>query len=86
MGAGIACAVPTAAGSSDWADPEELGDPAAQRVGLVHAVLNWAALGLQVASYANPRQGRRGRGVALSAVAGVAVGISGHLDGRLSSV
>ena len=86
VGAGIACAVPTAlTGSSDWADTEQ-GDPAARRVGLVHAVLNSAALGLQVTSYVDRRRGRRGRGVALSAVAGAAVGVSGYLGGHLSYV
>ncbi|MCW2959513.1 MAG: iron-sulfur protein [Solirubrobacterales bacterium] len=86
VGAGILCAIPTAmTGSSDWADAE-LGDPAARRVGIVHAVANSLALGLQVASFRARRQGRRGRGVALSAAAGAVVSFSGHLGGHLSYV
>lgn len=86
LAAGIVCALPTAlTGSSDWADTE-LGAPAARRVGIVHAALNSAALGLQVASYVKRRQGQRGRGVALSAAAGAAVAVSGHLGGHLSYV
>lgn len=86
LGAGIACALPTAlTGSSDWADAE-LGDPAARRVGIVHAVANSTGLVLQVASLVARRRGLRGRGIALSAVANAVVGASGHLGGHLSYV
>lgn len=86
VGAGILAALPTAmTGSSDWADTE-LGDPAARRVGIVHAALNSAALGLQVASYLARRRGNRAKGVALSALAGAGVAVSGHLGGHMSYV
>lgn len=81
VGLGVLAAVPTAAaGLSDWSDtygPE-------QRVGLVHATGNLAALSLQTASYLARRRGRRGAGVMLSA-AGLAVMTgAAYLGGHLS--
>jgi uncharacterized membrane protein len=86
VAAGILCSIPTAlTGSSDWADAEA-ANPAARRVGAVHAVANVAALGLQVASLAARRRDARARGVALSLVAGGLLGVSGYLGGHLSYV
>ncbi len=79
-GFGILAAVPSAAsGLSDWS--ETYG--AEMRVGVVHAAGNVAGLGLQVASYAARRRGRRFRGAALS-MAGLGVAAaSGYLGGHL---
>jgi uncharacterized membrane protein len=86
VAAGILCSIPTAlTGSSDWADVEA-NDPAARRVGAVHAVANVAALGLQVVSLAARRRDARARGVALSLAAGGLLGVSGYLGGHLSYV
>jgi nitrite reductase/ring-hydroxylating ferredoxin subunit len=72
-------------GATDWADAEPK-DAGVRRVGVVHAVANTAALGLQVASLRARRRGARGRGIALSAVANGLVGFSGWLGGHLSYV
>jgi uncharacterized membrane protein len=86
VAAGIAFSVPTAlTGATDWADVEDR-EPAARRVGLVHALANVGALGLQVASLAARGRGRRGRGVALSLAANGLLGVSGYLGGHLSYV
>ncbi len=59
---GIAASLPTAlTGAHDWADTE-VGDESARRIGMVHGVLNSAALGLFTASLAARKGGRRGRG------------------------
>jgi nitrite reductase/ring-hydroxylating ferredoxin subunit/uncharacterized membrane protein len=78
---GILAAVPTAAaGLSDWA--ELMGG--SRRVGAVHAAGNSSALVLHAVSLAARRRGRRGRGVALSAL-GLGVGaFSAWLGGHLS--
>ncbi len=81
IGVGVLAALPTAAaGASDWSEtygPE-------QRVGLVHALGNVAALSFQAASYLARRAGRRETGVALS-VAGLGIMASaGYLGGHLS--
>ena len=77
---GILAAVPTAAsGLSDWSDTYG----AEQRVGLVHAIGNTVALGLQIASYRARRGGDHGLGAGLS-LAGLAVaGAAGYLGGHL---
>jgi nitrite reductase/ring-hydroxylating ferredoxin subunit/uncharacterized membrane protein len=81
VAAGLAAAVPTAAaGLNDWSDtygPTE-------RVGLVHAAANTAALGLYAASLAARRAGRRPAGRAL-ALAGLGVlTVGGYLGGHLT--
>lgn len=79
--AGVIATVPTtAAGAAQWYDT----GGAAKRVGLVHAVVNVTGLLLQVASLSARRNGRRGRGVGLSAAALVGVGVGGYLGGHLS--
>ncbi|HYF24365.1 MAG TPA: Rieske 2Fe-2S domain-containing protein [Baekduia sp.] len=86
IAAGIASSLPTAlTGANDWADTEAV-DPGVRRVGMVHGLVNVAALGLQVASLRARRRGAHGRGVALSALAGGALAVSGHLGGHLSYV
>src|SRR3954468_18136224 len=82
IGMGTLAAVPTAAaGLADWVDIE---DPAAKRVGFVHAAGNVAALGLYLMSWRSRRKGHQGRGVALSMLAtGGAVGTA-YLGGHMS--
>lgn len=81
IGIGLVAALPTAAsGASDWADA--IGKE--RRVGFVHALANYTALGLYGASLAARRSDRRGAGKALSVVGGVVLGISGYLGGHLS--
>ncbi|HKV20657.1 MAG TPA: Rieske 2Fe-2S domain-containing protein [Mycobacterium sp.] len=81
MAIGTVAAVPAAlTGASDWSDT--MG--AERRVGLVHAVANWAAIGLYASSWNARRKGRHSRGVALAALGGAAVGVSGWLGGHLS--
>ncbi|MDT4914905.1 MAG: hypothetical protein QOC66_4033 [Pseudonocardiales bacterium] len=74
-------ALPTAAsGASDWMStqgPE-------RRVGLVHALLNYAALGAYGMSWLARRHGRRARGVALSLTGAGLISASGWLGGHLS--
>ncbi len=78
---GCVSALPTAAaGASDWMSthgPE-------RRVGLVHALLNYAALGAYGMSWLARGRGRRGRGVALSLAGAGLVSASGWLGGHLS--
>lgn len=81
---GIAAYPPTAlTGLSDWADSEPVDDEV-RRVGLVHAVLNSAALGLYVASLSSRRRGRRRRGVVLALAGAGVLGAAGHLGGHLA--
>ena len=77
---GILAAVPTAAsGLSDWSDTYG----AEQRVGLVHAIGNTIAVGLQIGSFRVRRRGDRRLGAALS-LAGLGVaGAAGYLGGHL---
>jgi nitrite reductase/ring-hydroxylating ferredoxin subunit/uncharacterized membrane protein len=81
VGLGILASVPTAAsGASDWS--ETYG--AEQRVGLVHALTNSAALVLQSASWLARRRGRRLTGMALSTT-GLGITLAaGYLGGHLS--
>ncbi len=81
LAVGILAAVPTAAaGASDWA--ELLG--ASRRVGIVHAAGNSTALVLHGLSLAQRRRGRRGRGIALSAIGYGIAAFSAWLGGHLS--
>jgi nitrite reductase/ring-hydroxylating ferredoxin subunit len=84
VGVGVLASLPTAVtGGSDWADSEVVDD-GVRRVGAVHALANTAALGLQVASWAARRRGRRGRGAALSLVAAGGAATSAYLGGYLT--
>jgi nitrite reductase/ring-hydroxylating ferredoxin subunit/uncharacterized membrane protein len=78
---GALAALPTAAtGASDWSDT--LG--AERRVGLVHAVGNYAALGVYGLSYLARRRGQHVRGKVL-ALGGVSLlALTGYLGGHLS--
>jgi nitrite reductase/ring-hydroxylating ferredoxin subunit/uncharacterized membrane protein len=83
VGAGIVAAVPTAAtGLNDWSDTYA-GE---QRVGVVHALANVAALGLFSASLAARMAGARSRGRALSVVGFGVLTVGGYLGGHLSYV
>ena len=78
---GILGAVPTAAsGLSDWA---ELWGPQ-QRIGLVHAGGNVAALYLQMKSWWARKRGRRFKGVLLSMGAMGIATVTAYLGGHLS--
>lgn len=79
IGLGLIAAVPTAAtGLSDWLD----SDGAEQRVGLVHALANYATIGLYGASYLARRSGRSGRLLGLAGAA--AMSVAGYLGGHLA--
>jgi nitrite reductase/ring-hydroxylating ferredoxin subunit/uncharacterized membrane protein len=82
IGLGLLSAAPTAvSGYSDWAD-SEVGDPAARRIGLVHAVSNVVASSLFAASWIARGRGGSGRGLALAGGAALAAG--GYLGGHLA--
>ena len=75
-GLGVLAALPAAAtGLSDWAD--SYGGE--RRIGLVHALVNAAAMGLFAASLVSTRHGRRLRLAGLTAV-----GAGGYLGGHLT--
>jgi nitrite reductase/ring-hydroxylating ferredoxin subunit/uncharacterized membrane protein len=81
VGLGTLAALPAAlTGACDWLSTAG----AERRVGAVHAVVNYAALGLQVASWVARRHGRRARGAALSLAGTSLVGVSGWLGGHLA--
>jgi len=76
---GIAGATASAVtGLADWADTNR----SQRRVGLIHAVMNSAALGLQIASFVNRRRGGSS-GPALSAMGLAFAGASAWLGGNL---
>ena len=86
VGVGIAAAVPTAAaGLADWSELHT----DQQRVGVVHAAANSAALILYTASLVNRLRGRRGRGRFFGllgyAAASAGAGLGGHLAFRLAA-
>jgi len=81
LAVGILGAVPAAlTGLNDWS---HLKDDA-RRIGTVHALLNGASLTLNLASLAARRNGHRGLGRFLSAVAYGGTLVSAHLGGHLS--
>ena len=83
LGAGILAALPTAAaGLADWSDTYG----AEQRVGVVHAAGNVAALALFGASLAARRSGAGGLGRVLGFAGMGALAGSGYLGGHLSFV
>src|SRR3954451_7968423 len=78
---GALAALPTAAtGASDWADT--LG--AERRVGLVHAVGNYAALGVYGASYLARRRRRQALGAMLALAGAGLLSATGYLGGHLT--
>jgi nitrite reductase/ring-hydroxylating ferredoxin subunit len=81
---GLLASAPTAA--AGWADYAE-GHEEQQRVGLVHAMLNVAALACYGGALIGRRHGRRGRGLSAAggALGGLAAALGGHLSFRLAS-
>lgn len=80
---GLATAVPTAAaGLSDWSDYHGK----IQRVGLVHAIANIAAVTCYALSYFARRRGAQAQGIKLSLAGAGALTVGGHLGGHLSYV
>ncbi len=78
---GIIATIPTAgAGLADWSDT--FGSE--QRVGLVHAMSNVAALSLFTGSLVARRSGRRGLGRALGLIGMTALATGGYLGGHLT--
>lgn len=82
VGLGLLLAGPTA--WTGWAEWTTSG-PREQRVGVVHATANGAAVALYLASWAARRGDRHGRGVALGLAATSVLGLGGYLGGHLAS-
>ncbi|MFF3737934.1 Rieske 2Fe-2S domain-containing protein [Streptomyces sp. NPDC002566] len=81
VGVGLAAAAPAAlAGAVDWADLHR----EQSRVGLVHAVANWAAVGLYATSLVCRVKGRTAAGRAYGFLGLTAVGVGGMLGGHLA--
>ncbi len=79
VGFGTVSAIPAAAaGLSDWSDTS--GE--ARRVGLAHAILNWAGIALFARSWWLRR--KAGRGKLLALVGSTIMGGAGYLGGHLS--
>jgi uncharacterized membrane protein len=83
IGIGILTAVPTAL--TGWADWSTL-EPRDQRVGVVHAAANAAAVVLFAASWRARRRDAYARGKILGLAASSALGLGGFLGGHLASV
>ncbi|MFF8942238.1 Rieske 2Fe-2S domain-containing protein [Streptomyces sp. NPDC014864] len=81
IGVGLAAALPAAV--SGWVDWAELHSRQ-QRVGLVHALANNAAVSLFTASLVTRLRGRDGAGKALGFAGLAAVGLGGALGGHLA--
>ena len=80
---GVAAALPTAlTGLNDWSDT--LGED--RRVGLVHAAMNSAALGMYIASLVERVRGNRMRGKMLGFAGLGMMSVSAYLGGHLSFV
>jgi uncharacterized membrane protein len=83
VGFGLLTAVPTVVtGLAEWAAV----DRESKRVGVVHAAANAVGLALNVGSWVARRHGHRGRGVALTLVSQLALGMGGQLGGHLTLV
>jgi nitrite reductase/ring-hydroxylating ferredoxin subunit len=81
VGVGLAAAAPSAlAGAVDWADLHR----EQARVGLVHAMANWTAVGLYATSLACRLRGRTAAGRACGFLGLTAVGVGGMLGGHLA--
>jgi nitrite reductase/ring-hydroxylating ferredoxin subunit/uncharacterized membrane protein len=84
IGVGLVAAAPTAwTGWSDWADTEPASDEV-RRIGIVHALVNGAAIALYGASYAARRRGAHATGVLLGLSGAGAMGAGGWLGGDLA--
>ncbi|MBV8717960.1 MAG: nitrite reductase (NAD(P)H) small subunit [Chloroflexi bacterium] len=80
MTVGVLAAVPTAlAGAADWTDTSE----EQRRIGLIHALLNSAALVLMLGSLFARRGNQRGLGIGLSTLGLSLTSISAWLGGEL---
>lgn len=78
---GIAGAVGAAVtGLADWSDTK--GEP--QRTGMLHAILNSAALSCYLGSLAARRVGARGTGIVAAYTGYALIGIAAYLGGELS--
>lgn len=81
VGLGIAAAVPAAlSGANDWAYTKG----AERRVGLVHALGNYLAVGLYTGSWLARRRQRRALGASLAAAGALTISVTGWLGGHLS--
>ncbi|WP_375502230.1 Rieske 2Fe-2S domain-containing protein [uncultured Jatrophihabitans sp.] len=81
VGLGLVSALPTAAsGASDWLSTEG----AEKRVGLVHALFNYGAIGMYAASWFARRAGRRGTGIGCSLAGASLLSAGGYLGGHLA--
>ncbi|MBE7187058.1 MAG: Rieske 2Fe-2S domain-containing protein [Jatrophihabitans endophyticus] len=81
VGLGLLAAVPTAAtGASDWLTTNS----AERRVGLVHALLNYAGIGSYLVSWLQRRRGRRTAGMITSTLGLTFVSAAGWLGGHLA--
>lgn len=80
-GLGCLAALPAAAtGASDWLSTAG----AERRVGFVHALANYTALGGYAASWLARRRGSYRRGVAWSLLSAAALGVAGWFGGHLA--
>jgi uncharacterized membrane protein len=80
VGLGLLAAGPTAI--TGWAEWSGSGQRE-QRVGVVHAVANVAAVGMFATSWRARRNGQHLKGAAISLVASSALGLGGYLGGHL---
>lgn len=81
IGFGTMAALPAAfTGANDWMSTTG----AQRRVGLVHALLNYTALGVYVASWRARRRGQRVRGAGLALAGASVLSASGYLGGHLA--
>ncbi|HEX9993884.1 MAG TPA: DUF2231 domain-containing protein [Acidimicrobiales bacterium] len=81
VAAGLVASLPTvAAGLSDWT----VTTRGQQRVGVVHAAANTAALGLYAASLVARRRGRHPAGVGLGLLGATAASVGGFFGGHLA--
>ena len=81
IGIGLVAVGPTA--WTGWAEWSALG-PRDKRVGLVHAVVNGAAIGMYAASWMARRRGRQSKGVRLGLAGMALTGLGGYLGGHLT--
>lgn len=78
---GVLSAVPTAlSGWADWGSAPRR----TQRVGVVHAGANGAAVVLYALSFVQRKRGKRTSGIALGLVASTALGAGGFLGGHMA--
>jgi nitrite reductase/ring-hydroxylating ferredoxin subunit/uncharacterized membrane protein len=81
VGLGLVSAVPAAlTGGSDWLDTTG----AERRIGAMHAMLNWSALGVYGASWIARRRGHHGVGTGLALAGASVLTAAGYLGGHLA--